>query len=159
MGKTFNSLFMKVLCIECESEKVELTPELRFHCLDCGRLFDGEDIQREMLRRRLSPLLSGTSEENPMKVSSVIIGEEEACGLSSLELPEIEEVFLFEDGTMWFHIYGEIEADGTKAWEDIDKLSIKELWDLVEAVIATRSEVLFFPPEESVKCEDSLRGR
>ena len=118
----------------------------------------GHTVQREMLRRRLSPLLSGTSEENPMKVS-VIIGKDEACGLGSLELPEIEEVFLFEDGTMWFHIYGEIEADGTKAWEDIDKLSIKELWDLVEAVIATRSEVLFFPPEESVKCEDSLRGR
>lgn len=124
---------MKVLCIECESEKVELTPELRFHCLDCGRLFDSEDIQREMLRRRLSPLLSGTSEEDPMKVF-VTIGEEEACGFGSLELPEIEEVFLFEDGTMWFHIYGGREADGTKTWEDIDTLSIKELWDLVEAV-------------------------
>ena len=124
---------MKVLCIECESEKVELTPELRFHCLDCGRLFDSEDIQREMLRRRLSPLLSGTSEEDPMKVF-VTIGEEAACGFGSLELPEIEEVFLFEDGTMWFHIYGGREADGTKTWEDIDTLSIKELWDLVEAV-------------------------
>ena len=122
-----------MLCIECESEKVELTPELRFHCLDCGRLFDSEDIQREMLRRRLSPLLSGTSEEDPMKVF-VTIGEEEACGFGSLELPEIEEVFLFEDGTMWFHIYGGREADGTKTWEDIDTLSIKELWDLVEAV-------------------------
>lgn len=121
---------MKIKCPFCGSKNVELTQDVQFHCKSCERLFDGNDIQREILRHRLSPLLSGTSEESPKEVD-VTIGEEEAVGLSSLELPVIDGVFLFEDGTMWYHIKNAVDCYGDKLWEDIDNLDIADLRSLV----------------------------
>ena len=122
-----------IQCPFCESLNVRKMDDTKFECAECSRLFDAEDIRREKLRHRLSPLLSGTSEESPRGVS-VAIGEEEACGLSSLELPEIREVFLFDDGTMWFHVYGGVDVEGNKLWENIDHLSVADLEKLVSSL-------------------------
>ena len=113
-----------IQCPFCESLNVRKMDDTKFECAECSRLFDAEDIRREKLRHRLSPL----------RGVSVAIGEEEACGLSSLELPEIREVFLFDDGTMWFHVYGGVDVEGNKLWENIDHLSVADLEKLVSSL-------------------------
>lgn len=98
---------MELYCPYCGSKNFEAYED-RYHCLDCDYLFDEEDIERESIRHQISPLLDGTSEEHPRICSILEIGEEEAQGLSSLELPEIDKAFEMEgEGTIWFHIYGE----------------------------------------------------
>lgn len=76
---------------------------------------------REMLRRKFSTLLIHTSEENPMKCS-VKIGEKEAMGLSSLELPEVVKMFQHPiEGIIYFFIYG------YKDYIEFDDLDIEDL--------------------------------
>lgn len=100
-------------CPYCESTDTETTDEEnRFHCCECGHLFDTDDIRREELRHTLSPRLSGTSEENPLEVN-IPIGEH--------GVTVVDRLFLFEDGTIWFQVKGETE------YRDIDTLSIADL--------------------------------
>ena len=100
-------------CPYCESTDTETTDEEdRFHCCECGRLFDRDDIRREELRHTLSPRLSGTSEEKPLEVN-IPIGEH--------GVTVVDRLFLFQDGTIWFRIKGETE------YRDIDTLSIADL--------------------------------
>lgn len=100
-------------CPYCESTDTETTDEEgRFHCRECGRLFDRDDIRREELRQTLSPRLSGTSEEKPLEVN-IPIGEH--------GVTVVDRLFLFEDGTIWFRIKGETE------YRDIDTLCITDL--------------------------------
>lgn len=126
-------------CPFCESENIELVPagdgwdKPHYHCKDCDRLFDKEEYEREELRHQLSPLLNGTSEEKPLEIFfNLPSAEEEAQGLSSLEIPAIDKVFELEgDGTMWYHTYQHIEGDD---WHDIDELAIGDLKALVEYI-------------------------
>ena len=75
-------------------------------CDDCECMFDEEDIEREEICHRVSLLLDGTDEDNP-KECDIIVGEWEAQGLSSLELPHITKCWQIpSDGTMWFYIDG-----------------------------------------------------
>lgn len=61
---------------------------------------------REQLRRKLSAILMDTSEESPMKCE-IIIGESEACGLSTLEMPTVVSVFQMPtEGIIYFQIEG-----------------------------------------------------
>lgn len=79
---------------------------------------------REKLRRRLSAILMDTDEQHPMECN-VLIGESEAQGLSSLELPVVVSVFQQpSEGIIWFNIYGckdSIEFDDMNL-EDIVKV-------------------------------------
>ena len=100
-------------CPYCESTDTETTDEeSRFHCRECDRLFDRDDIRREELRHTLSPRLSGTSEKKPLEVN-IPIGEH--------GVTVVDRLFLFQDGTIWFHIKGETE------YRDIDTLSVTDL--------------------------------
>lgn len=61
---------------------------------------------REKLRRRLSAILMDTDEQHPLECN-ILIGESEAQGLSSLELPLVTSVFQQpSEGIIWFNIYG-----------------------------------------------------
>ena len=126
----------ELYCPYCGS-KIFHPYEERYECEDCGCLFDEEDIEREALRHQLSPMLNDTSEEAPMEIYFMIpSAEEEACGLSSLEIPHIDKVFEVEgDGTMWYHIEGEY-VDNEILWHDIDELELEDLRALVEEVYA-----------------------
>lgn len=113
----------------------------RYSCPDCGRLFDKDDIERENLRHQVSPLLNGTSEGNPKEIYFMIpSADEEACGLSSLEIPHIDKIFEMEgEGTMWFHIEGECENPFQEKdekekllWHDLDEMSLDDLRKLLE---------------------------
>lgn len=132
----------KIVCPYCGSERVHLNKEADafnpydvYECEECERLFDKEDIEREDLRRQISCLLNGTSENEPKEIYFMIpSAEEEACGLSSLEIPHIDKVFEVEgDGTMWYHEEGENELESREPiWHDMDELEISDLRALLK---------------------------
>ena len=111
-----------------ENDDTAASAEGDFRCLDCGGCFDGDDLRREPLRRRISALLDGTDETRPLRCS-IIIGEDEACGLSSLELPEVVSAFQVPgEGTIWFHIYGDTDPEtGKERYTAFDDLSLGDL--------------------------------
>ena len=132
----------KIVCPFCGSERVHLNkeedafnPYAVYECEECERLFDKEDIEREDLRHQISCLLDGTSESEPREIYFMIpSAEEEACGLSSLEIPHIDKVFEVEgDGTMWYHEEGENElGSGEPVWHDMDELELPDLRALLK---------------------------
>ena len=132
----------KIVCPYCGSERFHLyesadafNPYDRYECEECERLFDKEDIEREDLRHQISCLLNGTSENEPKEIYFMIpSAEEEACGLSSLEIPHIDKVFEVEgDGTMWYHEEGENELEsGEPIWHDMDELELPDLRALLK---------------------------
>lgn len=115
-------------CPYCGSKNFEyLEDDGRHHCLDCDWLFDQEDIMRENLRHQISAILNGTSEDNPRLCEILELGEEDACGLSSLELPQIDKAFEVEgEGTIWFHIVGE---DDYRNFDDFPTSDLKKIFD------------------------------
>lgn len=122
-------------CPYCGSEKIHNAYCAEFECEECECLFTEEDVEREDLRHQISPLLNGTSEEEPAEIYFMIpSAEEEACGLSCLEIPHIDKIFEMEgDGTMWYHEIGENELEsGNPIWHDLDELSIKDLRALLD---------------------------
>lgn len=63
-------------------------------------------MNRETIRKKLSVILIDTSEENQLKCN-IQIGEKEAVGISTLELPTIISIFQQpEEGIIWFEIEG-----------------------------------------------------
>lgn len=132
----------KIVCPFCGSERVRINKEKDafnpydvYECEECERLFDKEDIEREDLRHQISCLLNGTSENEPKEIYFMIpSAEEEACGLSSLEIPHIDKVFEVEgDGTMWYHEEGENELEsGEPIWHDMDELELSDLRALLK---------------------------
>ena len=120
-------------CPYCESQNIE-PYENRYHCKDCDWLFDEEDCVRQELRHQISPLLDGTSEEEPAEIFfNLPSAEEEAQSLSSLEIPSISKIYEIEgEGTMWYHIDGEKEDNGEDTWHDLDELSIGDLEELLK---------------------------
>lgn len=114
-----------ITCPYCESTSINLWVGGRFHCCQCDSLFDGDEIVREGLRHAISPVLNGTTEENPMPLNAVI-GEGEAQGLSGLELPEVISAFEVEgEGTIWFNIDGCAEPMN---FDDLDTSDLKIIW-------------------------------
>ena len=109
--------------------------ENRYECEECGWFFDAEEIDRQNIRHQISCLLDGTSEEKPKEIYFMIpTAEEEACGLSSLEMPHIDMVFEVDgEGTMWFHEEGENEINTKEpVWRDLDELSLQDLQGLLD---------------------------
>ena len=112
----------KMKCPYCGGEKFHLYEKSEYECEECGCLFDEGDIEVEGIRHEVSALLNGTSEEEPRECEIMEIGEDEACGLSSLELPMIDKAFEVEgEGTIWFHIYGEED------YRNFDEFSLSDL--------------------------------
>lgn len=89
-------------------------------------------IRREQIRQILSSLLVDTNEKAPLRFNDekmVVIGEEEAQGLSSLELPRVTSLFQVPgDGTIWVNI------DGCDEPMEIDDLSLADLEKILDAI-------------------------
>jgi hypothetical protein len=111
-----------------------------YRCLDCGGGFDGDDLRREPMRRRISALLEGTDETRPLRCG-ITIGEDEACGLSSLELPEVVSAFQIPgEGTIWFHIYGDNDPEtGKERYTAFDDLSLSDIRAIQSGLIEQQS--------------------
>lgn len=119
-----------ITCPYCYSNSVVRTNSLgdlnEYHCTECDCWFDDDDIVREGLRHAISPILNGTTEENPMPLNAVI-GEGEAQGLSGLELPVVVSAFEVEgEGTIWFNIDGCAEPMN---FDDLDTSDLKIILD------------------------------
>lgn len=109
---------------------------MEWHCHECDSWFDEDDYQHQLYWEQISCLLNDTSEENPKDTECTLPSyEEEACGLSSLEIPYVDKVFQVEgDGTMWYHIDHENEFDGTPIWRDMYELDTKDLKELFDCI-------------------------
>ena len=81
--------------------------------------------KREQLRHQLSSILMDTSEESPM-ACRITIGESEACGLSSLELPTVVSAFqLPAEGIIYFGFEGVAEP---MEFDDMTMNDLLTIW-------------------------------
>lgn len=91
-----------------------------------------EDIRREQIRQILSSRLVDTNEKAPLRFSDekmVVIGEEEAQGLSSLELPRVTSLFQVPgEGTIWVNIEG---CDEPMNIDDLDSSDLETILDAI----------------------------
>ena len=130
--KEFNSMQ------EVYLDNLKLYPEINSKLEELyGHIENVEDSgEREELWPKISALLEGTSEEEPMEVEiSLPEYEDDACGLSELEIPFVDMLFQEEGGgMMWYHIDHENELDGSPIWRDLDELSIKDLRAIYEGL-------------------------
>lgn len=63
-------------------------------------------MTKEQLRHKLSAILMDTCEEKPMHCN-IVIGEEQAMGLSSLQMPIVTGAFQIpSEGIIYFNIQG-----------------------------------------------------
>ena len=132
-------------CPYCGSENIEWISdddcynEYHWHCHECDSWFDADVCEHEEYWHQISALLNGTSEENPLEIYCVLPSyEEEACGLSSLEIPHIDKVFQVEgEGTMWYHIEGCYENLDTREllWEDMHELDTRDLKEILDELL------------------------
>lgn len=102
-----------ITCPYCGFNAKIIENSNHYHCTECDSYFDEDDIEFETCKHQISALLMDTSEYNP-KPLNVVIGEEEAMGLNTLELPLVTSAFQDPEGISWFNIYGMIlplEAD------------------------------------------------
>ena len=114
----------KIECLFCRGLKVSINPdwigtndgvigrELKYVCGECGAFFDGWDIIREDIRRRMSALLSETSEEKRMDVEIV----------SNINGQRITQLWQTEDGIIyakWGGLAVEFDEFDTDEMEEI----------------------------------------
>jgi hypothetical protein len=79
--------------------------------------------KKEYFRRKISSFLIDTSEQNPLKCT-IIVGEDEAFGLSTLQMPTICEIFQIPgEGIIYYKL------EGTPNFEEIETLTV---FDLIE---------------------------
>ena len=98
-----------------------------FHCEECDRVFSAEGWIREHIRHQLSPLLVDTDEQHPKMLSwHVLVGERDACGLSTLELPRVTGAFHDPEARIWFTLEGCDEP------MNFDNLETGDLFNLLE---------------------------
>ena len=89
-----------------------------------------EDYVRECLRHRISLMLMDTDEEHPMKVETHI-GEDDACGLSTLLLLYVEKAFQIpSEGIIYFIIQGISEPIEF----DDEMFSLNDLLNIADAI-------------------------
>ena len=83
---------------------------------------------REEIRKKLSCILEGTSEEKPLLCDIILESNPENCGLSSLEIPSVDKAFLQEgEGIIWFHI----DHTPDDEWIEFDDMYTEELLDIL----------------------------
>lgn len=105
-------------CPFCGSKNTIDVQTATWHCRDCDRFFDINDMILEPVRHRISAVLSAnySTEENPFPCG-MVLGEmyPDAQGTSTLEMPHLKSIFMTQDGIIYFNIeeYSEpIEFDG-----------------------------------------------
>ena len=95
-------------------------------------------MDREILRRHFSALLMNTDNEHHLKCN-IIIGEDEAMGLSISQMPRVIGVFQEPtEGIIWFYIEGDclVEFDDMADNDLINILNtLKEQYNIETKVI------------------------
>ena len=94
------------VCPYCGSARLECHENGNpFYCLGCGLEFSEEDAEYESVRHELADLVKDTDGQHPLHCE-ITIGEDEAQGLSTLELPVVLGIYKGKYGNIWFNIYG-----------------------------------------------------
>lgn len=109
-------------CPFCQSSHTTEYCTGTYLCKDCDHVFDINDVILEPIRHKLSAVLSGryATEENPMPCD-ITIGEWDAQGLSTLELPHLVSIFETQDGVIYFNI------DGLSEPIEFDSMPLEDL--------------------------------
>lgn len=121
------------------------------------------EMRREDLRHELSALLIDTNEQNPMPCD-ISIGEEEAQGLSSLQLLKVTSIFQQPgEGIIWFNIEGMEEPI------EFDDISITDLETVLKSLLGeSETESKYVDKylttigsnyKEWLECEEELNAR
>ena len=118
-------------CPYCGSENIEWNDE-KSYCLGCGNDFTEEEAEFEDIRHELSALIMETSEEEPFPCE-VTIGEDEAQGLSTLQMPLVVSVFQDCYACIWVNI------DGTEEPTNFDDLTLSDVKSILKEVKRLRS--------------------
>lgn len=84
-----------------------------------------ESDAKEDIRHQISAYLMHTSESKAMSMD-VIIGEDDAVGLSTLEMPHVTSGFQDGEGIIWFRIYGYSEP------VEFDTLTLSDVKNILE---------------------------
>lgn len=128
-------------CPFCGADALHATSEGDVYCSDCQRHFNIDEGNREVLRQEIWCRLKhlGATEEEPIVFGDnnpTVIGEEcpETVGLSTLEMPHIEAMFVTDDGVVWYRIKGDTTTNGD-GWQDIDgQLDTHDLDNILESI-------------------------
>ena len=119
----------RTICPYCGSEHLEWHESgENYYCLGCGNYFTEKEAEFEDIRHELSALVMDTDEEHPVQCE-VTIGEDEAQGLSSLELPLVVGVFQDCYAQIWVNIYG---MDEPMEFDDLPLNDVKNILDEVK---------------------------
>jgi hypothetical protein len=124
--------------------------ETIYHCNECECDFTEDDFKHEIYRQRISCVCGGeeSEEENPIDCTigtMLIIGEDEAQGLSDLEKPRVIGVFEI-DGVVWVNIEGYDEPMEADMLDTSDLKAIDEwLEENYGDVIATDFCYCYYP--------------
>ena len=118
----------RTICPYCGSEHIEYNePHQDYYCYGCGNYFNEQEAQFEDVRHELSALVMDTTEDEPFQCE-ITIGEDEAQGLSTLELPVITGVFQDCYAQIWFNVYGMEEP------MEFDDLSLDDVKEILNEV-------------------------
>ena len=113
------------ICPFCASEQVNESNGT-YYCAECEREFTNDDVEFESIRHEVSAILfnEDATEGNPIGCDNyndyLVIGDDEAQGISELEKPHITQIFQDCDGIIWF------EIEGTSDYTEFDDLSLSD---------------------------------
>ena len=114
----------RTICPYCGSEHLEWRESgEKYYCLGCGNDFTEKEAEFEDIRHELSALIMDTTEENPLQCE-VIIGEDEAQGLSTLQMPLVVGVFQDCYACIWVIIEG---AEEPTNFDDLTLGDVKSI--------------------------------
>ena len=120
----------EISCPYCGSTNIRaLSSEKgdKYRCRNCGWLFECDTEAFENIRRQVSRILEGTDKDHPLECD-ITVGEDIACGISSLLLPCIDKCYLQEDtGLLWFHMADEIPD----TWNEFDFFSMDDVRNIL----------------------------
>lgn len=84
--------------------------------------------QKEVIRKEISKFLIDTDEQHPLKCS-ITIGQDEAVGISTLEMPTICELFQIPgEGIIYYKL------EGTEDFQEIDNLTLSDLLEILNTL-------------------------
>lgn len=117
-------------CPFCGSENIILDGD-HYVCQnkDCERYIYEDTPKLEDLRHKISAMISSVcgDEENPFVFAEpIVIGEEEAQGLSDAEKPKVVSMFHDYEGIVWFNLE---HYDEPIEFDDLTLADIKAIWD------------------------------
>lgn len=113
------------ICPFCASEQVNESNGT-YYCAECKREFTNNDVEFESIRHEVSAILfnEDATEGNPIGCDNyndyLVIGDDEAQGISELEKPHITQIFQDCDGIIW------VEIEGTSDYTEFDDLSLSD---------------------------------